>query len=1069
MALRKAYTISDQPNRVITGWRGYQRKLENTMMPWNVLAFPSINCSVPDGDKVVPDKGRTLLGQEFTASKSWPVIGRQKRFTNNNGDDLEVRVTKTNDANLKDIIEVLYTNPLTGVKKFWQVSENVNPIPRGAHRYYFTSWFDTNLEGISLNISKSIWVNGTTNVMSCTFGIAPIGSLTGTTLTLSAAFIAAGKTWSSLGFVDPLFGGSGKIVVNGVVYPAAAGWGTSTLIIPGGTTGISVNDLAFDRIVVDPIATQQNLVYTTGTKVFAVGETVTGGTSSAYGIVTSNQQGSFMILQGIVGTFVTGETITGGTSTATGTVSSYTPSMLSFDVCSSFKNYIIYGNWTMRNFYMCNNYNQVARQNITNTQAQQNDMVVSGSYTGLGQHVYRVTIDSTHPASETQNFVSTTGGANSSYFNTTGYTGIGKNSYRVSIVANFEVTPVGASVTGNFYDSQILKGGTSNAMIQLVWGPGAGGTVVGGVVANLLSGNPVIGETFTDVSDPANNFVVLVINYYNSVQIFKNGIQLTNISGMASDGVANGILQLAISGNQIAFPAQLDGLNFVTTQVGANNVGDYYTLDIQSELADTFRVQVDGNAPLPGETGIPILPVTAVLTYNTLVGSFILGERVTDSSNGATGIIVSNSGSTLNLTQVVGTFGVGNTITGQQSIATAKVVTFVATIPTQQLYQITPNGVLIQFVSSINHTVGDFWEVTVNQEITKAWINFYYTVPTRRPFEGYIGLLPSNFWAEIQQENMMYVNDAHGAWSTIETKLAADLKSETILVEPLKATSQSKVIFPYMLGILDNNIIYVNTEKKLDMIGRKKFLELPQIGHLSDPVKLDFLEASFEDGGVESWDQKFWISSPKEGIMFCYDNAKKYWQPPKMFPEMGILSVVTDEFGRDTLIAHSNTKNQTFTMFSGASDNGNSYTVRARTPSNSLGNRWNSKSTTMSFIEGYITGSPKLIHKVYLEPSGCGGIFEHNVEPVVCVIPDRAPFGAGPFGSHSNGSDVFLEGSYFQEIYKSYSPVLNYYFIALELECSASNHTWALLSMGVNSVGSVNNNKNLTTPSTVIR
>lgn len=1062
MALRKAYTISDQPNRVITGWRGYQRKLENTMMPWNVLAFPSINCSVPDGDKVVPDKGRTLLGQEFTASKSWPVIGRQKRFTNNNGDDLEVRVTKTNDASLKDVIEVLYTNPLTGVKKFWQVSENVNPIPRGAHRYYFTSWFDTNLEGISLNISKSIWVNGNTNVMSCTFGIAPIGSLTGTTLTLSTAFIAAGKTWVSLGFVDPLFGGSGKIVVNGVVYTATAGWGTSTLVIPGGTTGISVNDLAFDRIVVDSIATQQNLVYTTGTKVFAVGETVTGGTSSAYGIVTSNQQGSFMILQGIVGTFVTGETITGGTSTATGTVSSYTPSMLSFDVCSSFKNYIIYGNWTMRNFYMSNNYNSIARQAITNTQAVLNDLVVSGSYTGTGQHVYRVTIDSVHPAVNNQTFMSTQGGTSTSYFITSEYTGTGNNFYKIVIISDSYFTPVAGF--GSFDDGELIVGQTSGAVLKVI----CGGNFAGGAaITQYISGIPVAGENFLGVTSIVTR-QLFAFKFSNCATLYKNGVQITNLTGMFPFPPVSGVLQFATTGNQIVTPSQIDGLQFFIVQLGGNIVGDYYTLNIQSQTADTFQVQVDGNAPLPGETGIPIVPATAVLTYTILAGVFQVGERVTD-SNGSTGIISSNPPGTLNLIQIIGAFGIGNTITGQQSSATATVVTFVPTFATQQLYQINPNGVLIQFVNSVGHTIGDFWDITVNQAITKAWINFYYTVPTRRPFEGYIGLLPSNFWAEIQQEDMMYVNDAHGGWSTIETKLSADLKSEAIIVSPLKATSQSKCIFPYMLGQLDNNIIYVNTEKKLEMIGRKKFLQLPQIGHLSDPVKLDFLEASFEDGGVESWDQKFWISSPKEGIMFCYDNAKKYWQPPKMFPEMGILSVVTDEFGRDMLIAHSNTKNQTFTMFNGASDNGNSYTVRARTPSNSLGNRWNSKETTMSFIEGYITGSPKLIHRVYLEPSGCGGIFEHAVEPIVCVIPDRAPFGAGPFGSHSNGSDIFLEGSYFQEIYKSYKPVLNYYFIALELECTASNHTWALLSMGVNSVSSVNNNKNLTTPSTVIR
>ena len=57
----------------------------------------------------------------------------------------------------------------------------------------------------------------------------------------------------------------------------------------------------------------------TGT--YSIGETVTGGTSSATGVYISNTA-STMVLKTISGTFQSGETLTGGTSSATSTSSS---------------------------------------------------------------------------------------------------------------------------------------------------------------------------------------------------------------------------------------------------------------------------------------------------------------------------------------------------------------------------------------------------------------------------------------------------------------------------------------------------------------------------------------------------------------------------------------------------------------------------------------------------------------------------------------------------------------------------------------------------------------------------
>ncbi len=390
---------------------------------------------------------------------------------------------------------------------------------------------------------------------------------------------------------------------------------------------------------------------------------------------------------------------------------------------------------------------------------------------------------------------------------------------------------------------------------------------------------------------------------------------------------------------------------------------------------------------------------------------------------------------------------------------------FSGSIPiTANAFQALSDGVQIKFLNATGHSIGDSWNITAIPSVTRAWDNFYYALPVRRPGEGYIYPLPSNFWTMDTQEESMYVNGSYGEWSVITTELSGDLQSEKVNLTPLKQAGANKVLYPYLTAHINDDLVYINTEKALDTIGRVQFLEKPQTGYLSDAVKLDFLASSFIGGRIKYVGKRIYISSPQDGVLHCYDTFKKYWQPPKTFPEVGLLSIVGNE-----LLAHSNTRNQSFTMFTNDSgDNGQGYLVEMRTGYAAPSGRWRSTFSNASFIEGYITGNPKLIHTVYLGVNGCGGIFPHDLDVVTCKAPDRAPFGEGSFGSHPNGSDLDIQTDYFNEIYKAYSPVLQYYFISLGLSCIAKSHTYSLLSMGMNAMNSPTGNNALVNPSTLV-
>lgn len=808
--LRAAFTLGDQPATVLQKWIGYLRRADQTVQPANSLAYPSQNCIIPMKDKIDPRAGSTLLGAAYTAGKDWPIIGHKKRFTTMGGVDVEVRVAKSNDGTLNDIVQVLYPNPLTGINQWYTISAGIwglvpntlsawTAVPPGLHRYYMDDWFDSNLNPAkSLNVSRLIWVNGLSFIFSWIGAIAPIVNITGS---------ISGNYFLSVDFgnlvFEPLFPGS-----------------------------------------------------------YTVGEVVTGGTSGATAVVVSEQivnSVSTLTLIRNSGVFVPGETLTGGTSAYVSLVTSYTPP--------------------------------------------------ANTWASLG-------------------FLDPTIGGESPYININGIAYFVANGWGTNTID--VISPFNPEVS----------------------------------IGDVAMSYPRADATTIPLDVTKNNQNYMYYGYWKSRRLFQS-----NAFGHDATQIITGTTAVL---NDLVVTGPYTGTGSHTYKILITSAG----------TPDQFSWSVDG--------GIPT----------------------------ATGVAITGAAQALS------------------------------------------SGISITFGDTTGHTVGDSWTIEVNQPVTKAWTNFYYSIPVRKPGEGYVFQLPANFWTMEPQESQMYVNTAYGQWGYIEPKLSSDLLSETVVYTPLKQPGSSKVIYPYMIGHMDNSLIYVTENKKLDMIQRMKFLELPQIGNLSNLVQLDFDELSFLDGSVEYQDKKFWITSPHDGKMLCYDYLQKYWQAPQAFPELGILSVVGN-----TLINHSSIRNQSFNLYTddpdNPGDNGQEYTVIARSPYDPGGDRWGEKNSNASFVEGYVEGAPPMYQNLYLDIDGASGIRSHLIKPVIMAIPTTAPLGEGPFGEHPFGSDKFQPFPHFFEIDKRAKPLqMQYYFLAMELVCTTKKHSYSWLTMGVNRVvGNRGNNK----------
>lgn len=373
------------------------------------------------------------------------------------------------------------------------------------------------------------------------------------------------------------------------------------------------------------------------------------------------------------------------------------------------------------------------------------------------------------------------------------------------------------------------------------------------------------------------------------------------------------------------------------------------------------------------------------------------------------------------------------------------------------------DGIIVKWIDDMGHTIGDYWKLEVNQKVDRAWANFYYTIDTasqqsiRRPAEGYIYNLPSNFWTMDTLEETLMVNTSNGDWGYVKTELSADLLSEKISYESLKQSDSNKVLYPYLTGHNADSLIFINQDKELMSLGRLQLIEKIQTKTLSNDVKLDFDEASFINGSIEFQDNKVWITSPNEFVMFCYDDTNQYWQPPQYIPENALLSVVGNQ-----LISHSSITNTTRKINDpdAVGDDGAKYEVVVRSGAFDYGDRWAKKNSNQTFFEAYIYKLAPMELSVYLDVDEPHRTKTHWIEPVFgSETPITATFGGDVPGGHSFASSGEIMTPYAREIYDKLG-VVTFYFASLEFKCNTDVHDYELLSMGLNITTSKSGNKN---------
>lgn len=367
-------------------------------------------------------------------------------------------------------------------------------------------------------------------------------------------------------------------------------------------------------------------------------------------------------------------------------------------------------------------------------------------------------------------------------------------------------------------------------------------------------------------------------------------------------------------------------------------------------------------------------------------------------------------------------------------------------IPITGSAQTLSQGVSVAFVKKTGHKLGDSWTMTAYQKVTRGWRDFTFTQPTRLPGEGFRLQLESNGWAMKPQESNMYINGQAGEYYEVLDNLSNDNKSETIVAKRLKTEPQKKALYPYLMNYNNNFMSIVSQEKTWDILGRQKFLELPQVKSLSDYIKYDFYPADWEDAEQTYGKRKQFFVLPREGKIFIYDEFTKYWHTPQEFARR-IASIAWID---GEMVGHSYERNESYVIFSVERNDIDIYPLETNITTSyyDFGKRFNYKETASIVMDGFIEASPQINWKVNFGVGGCRGIEQGVVNPAVCYPIDTASLGKSGLGFHGFGNsptNVIPHYTYGKTFNNN-----NYYLRNIELTCNSLDQRWSIVSLGHN-------------------
>ena len=278
--------------------------------------------------------------------------------------------------------------------------------------------------------------------------------------------------------------------------------------------------------------------------------------------------------------------------------------------------------------------------------------------------------------------------------------------------------------------------------------------------------------------------------------------------------------------------------------------------------------------------------------------------------------------------------------------------------------------------------------------------------------------------------------------------------SQVAKVRPVIVSSGQGAVSQELISKVKNSIIFLNSSNELLELGSVENLATIQQTPLSDPIKPDFLAATFTGGTIRFWRNNLYVTAPSSGKTFILSfrekegGQRRFWQPPQLLP-VGPLS----DYG-GALIGHSNSLTESYVLFDGTNDNGQPIAFKAYFAYNNLEAREKLKNFDKYFVELYLTSNATVMLKLVFEYLGAKAIRTYTflgTETAYLFTPNPNAslgvnnLGTSPLGATSEEVPDFLKYRRFKKM-----TAVDFFEFQPRFECDEIDAQFQILCHGPN-------------------
>lgn len=374
------------------------------------------------------------------------------------------------------------------------------------------------------------------------------------------------------------------------------------------------------------------------------------------------------------------------------------------------------------------------------------------------------------------------------------------------------------------------------------------------------------------------------------------------------------------------------------------------------------------------------------------------------------------------------------------------------------------SGVKNDLIAELNNQIY-VGSLTTNEVYVSKNTSFTtYTFSTPRvPGEGALLVLDSPTKAFVKQDQDMFISSGDSDWyktNFLEFDVGGIL-TETLAVKKLKTGVLQGAKSQELVGNVGNAIVFLSNEPRLYFLGNIENLVNVQLTSMSDEIKPDFDDEDFSNGTIKFHGNRVYITAPANDKTYILEKREEqgrvtwFWQPPQTIPVRRLAIISNDIYG------HSNAVPETYKLFDGEDDNGNTFTVTANMAYRNYGRRFELKTMDELAIEGYISSNTNIMVKVRYEFDG----FEQELEKTIDGSNDDIlfqaenlgglgdnPLGDVPLGDVENQESVLPK---FKVIF-DLQP-MDFTEMQIGFETDSTDPQWEILAFGANVTISDNN------------